>query len=363
MAREYGKNWFSMWTDEHFCTGRLFDKLFYQVLLGQSGTNDAGICPINFRKWRKALRDGEVMPTELDLKASLVRQERRRYVFTDEDTGEVLIRAHIRRDQVYRQPAVMVAALRDLAACQSPKFARVMLGELDRVALPTINTSSKQGERLRDSLKQTNEAARLRLETLAEGLPEPFPEPFAEDFPEGLPEPFPRPAETEPFPRPSPEGSQEPPVVVEVEVVNSSTADTHLGGAHTPEPDGATRAVPDPTEAPPEYCPQHMPSGTLEKCGPCKQARISYQNWYTAQTEARRREIEAQAAALVAERRAAAQTVRDEIRNCTLCDDDGYRPNNGPVCDHQDRTETHRNGMAKVRAALGQPANLDETGS
>ncbi|OIN79981.1 hypothetical protein BMG05_14980 [Mycobacterium malmoense] len=106
-----------------------------------------------------------------------------------------------------------------------------------------------------------------------------------------------------------------------------------------------------------------MPSGTLEPCGPCKQARISYQNWYSAQTEARRREIEAQAAARVAERRAAAQTRQDEIRNCTLCNDDGYRHNNGPVCDHVDRTETHRNGMAAVRAALGQPANLDETSS
>src|SRR5690349_2724194 len=101
-----------MWTDEHFCTGRLFDKLLYQVLLGQSGTNDAGICPMNFRKWRKAMRDGEAMPTELDIKASLVRQERRRYVFADEDTGEVLIRAHIRRDQVHRQPSIMVSALR-----------------------------------------------------------------------------------------------------------------------------------------------------------------------------------------------------------------------------------------------------------
>ncbi|WP_104182739.1 hypothetical protein [Mycobacterium avium] len=41
----------------------------------------------------------------------------------------------------------------------------------------------------------------------------------------------------------------------------------------------------------------------------------------------------------------AAQTV------CELCDDDGYKPN-GIVCDHVDRSEIHKRGIAKVRAAL-----------
>lgn len=38
------------------------------------------------------------------------------------------------------------------------------------------------------------------------------------------------------------------------------------------------------------------------------------------------------------------------IAHCGLCNDDGYR--NTRVCDHVDRTETHKRGMAKVRAAL-----------
>ncbi|MDD7812606.1 hypothetical protein PP713_08565 [Mycobacterium sp. CSUR Q5927] len=35
---------------------------------------------------------------------------------------------------------------------------------------------------------------------------------------------------------------------------------------------------------------------------------------------------------------------------CRLCDADGYR--NGAVCDHVDRTETTRRGIAACRAAL-----------
>lgn len=38
------------------------------------------------------------------------------------------------------------------------------------------------------------------------------------------------------------------------------------------------------------------------------------------------------------------------IVNCTLCDDNGYR--GGTVCDHIDRSEIAKRGMAKVQEAL-----------
>lgn len=48
-----------------------------------------------------------------------------------------------------------------------------------------------------------------------------------------------------------------------------------------------------------------------------------------------------------AERRRAAAMA---IVNCGLCDDDGYR--DFRVCDHQDRSEIYRRGLAKVREVL-----------
>lgn len=40
------------------------------------------------------------------------------------------------------------------------------------------------------------------------------------------------------------------------------------------------------------------------------------------------------------------------VADCGLCDDDGYR--GALVCDHIDRTETNRAGIAKVREALAE---------
>lgn len=311
MAREYGKNWFSMWTDEDFCTGRLFDKLFYQVLLGQSGTNDAGICPINYRKWRKALRDGTEMPTERDVKASLLRQERRRYVFTDEDTGEVLIRSHIRRDQVHRQPALMVSALRDLKVCQSPKFAVIMLSELSRIEMPTVSTTTKQGERLRDSLKIEYDLALTHLKTLAEGWQEPLPEPFTEDFPEGLPEPFPRPGEMGGSTEGSRSGFHRPPVVVEVEVASSPSVGGWVGEVEPTQREIAAKpASPALNEPPADRCPKHVNHPDPPNCGACAGYRRNRERW-DANAEQRR-----------ADARAAFWA---EIRRCRGCDERGYR--------------------------------------
>lgn len=329
MAREYGKNWFSMWTDEDFCTGRLFDKLFYQVLLGQSGTNDAGIVPINFRKWRKALRDGDQMPTERDVKASLVRQERRRYVFTDEDTGEVLVRSHIRRDQVWREPWVMVSALHDLAACQSPKFAVVMLAELDRIELPEVKATTKQGERLRDSLKLNNTAARDRLGTLAEGLLEPLPEPFAEDFPEGLPEPFRRPGDMELSPEGLPEGSGEPTVVVDVDVVKSPFVNGQVGRARARDAEnGQAAADPAQDEPPPPTCPRHRNIENPPPCGACGTARKAREDFDAERTRRSKQERTAFWA---------------EVRDCPECDQQGLidRGNRAVRCPAHDWRPVH----------------------
>lgn len=47
------------------------------------------------------------------------------------------------------------------------------------------------------------------------------------------------------------------------------------------------------------------------------------------------------------------------IANCTLCNEDGYRGNR--VCDHIDRTQTAKAGIAKCREALAaKQLKLDE---
>lgn len=254
MPREYAKVWFTMWTDEDFCDQPLFDKLLYNVLLSQPPTllNYSGTQPLSLKRWRKAMRDGASMPSERDIKAALRRMERRRYVFTDDDTCEVLIRSFIRRDEVAKQPNVLLSALRAAALIESPKLAYIQLIELThRVAIPEIK--SEKAERLRRDLAEALEAALAHLKGLSEGLSEPLPEPFAEDFPEG----FPPPGKTEPLPEGFPEGFSGGSVEVEVEVANSPSVGNHLGEEPTP------------------FCADH-PEGTGDACFRCGQAKKTH---------------------------------------------------------------------------------------
>ena len=88
----------------------------------------------------------------------------------------------------------------------------------------------------------------------------------------------------------------------------------------------------------PQRCPDH-PNGTTAACGGCADARRAHAD------EIRRRN-----SAEATERRRSAQAAADAVAACNFCDDDGYRGIR--VCDHTDRRDTARSGLAAVRAAL-----------
>lgn len=103
-----------------------------------------------------------------------------------------------------------------------------------------------------------------------------------------------------------------------------------------------------------------MPSGTLDRCGACGDARREHDRWLATLDIQQKAALQAQASEEANRRIAESTTRRYGIKDCQLCDDDGYLPNTSTVCDHIDRTETNRAGMAAVRAALGKPHQLDE---
>lgn len=215
MAREFGKLWFSLFADEHFCAQPILDKLIFTVLLGQPAFNYAGWSPIQLRKWAKGCQPA----SDMEIKAALIRLERNRYVYTDSHTEEVLIRSFIRNDRVEKQPNLLINALGSAAVLESPKLAAVLLTELDRVTVPETSSA-----KIAAGMVMAMTKARTRLGELSKGIREPFAEPFAEDFPEGLNPEGARPAETVPSAEGLPEGLPKPPVVVAVEVLNSPNA-------------------------------------------------------------------------------------------------------------------------------------------
>lgn len=376
-TREYAKNLFSKWSDEDWLNQPLFDKLFWECLNGSRAVNLIGVFPLNFTRWRKAMRDGPVLATEVEVKASLIHMQRRRAVFVDENTGEALIRTRIRNDELDKQPNVLLSALRMLAVLDSPIFAAVLLEEMDRISLPVIDKTTPAAMRLRDNLKRAWDDARTHLEALAEGTAEPFPEPFGEDFPEGLP----RPGEMQTAENPS----RNPSVSVSGSVSVSPSpsvggyvgdsrardddttpepphcadchAPLHTGADHRPHPSGK---CPDcrrkPTDAgddpePPTRCKAHaaLPiDAEVPNCPHCGTFGTAHARW-----QIRERRRQAASTSQAALDRAALQA--EAITNCHLCGPDGYREGATAPCDHIDRTATHARGRALVTAALTKP--------
>lgn len=376
-TREYAKNLFSKWSDEEWLDQPRFDKLFWECLNGQRSVNLIGVFPLNFTRWRKAMRDGPTLATEVEVKTALIHLQRRRAVFVDENTGEALIRTRIRNDELDKQPNVLLSALRMLAVVDSPIFATVLLGEMDRISLPVIDKTTPAATRLRDNLKRAWDDARTHLEALADGTTEPFPEPFAEDFPEGLP----RPGKTESAENPS----RNPSVSVSgsVSVSPSPSVGTYVGDSHA-RPDDAIAQPPHcadchaplhtgadgrphpsgkcpdcrrkPTDAgddpePPTRCKAHatLPADAeVPNCPHCGTFTQAHARW-----QIRERRRQAQATSDAAQARATVKA--DAIANCTLCGPDGYVDGATTPCTHDPaQAATNAKGSAAVRAALAQ---------
>jgi hypothetical protein len=91
------------------------------------------------------------------------------FIVLDEDTGELLIRAHLRRDGVYLQPNIMRAALAHLPAVQSSAIRRALFTETVRIIRENIDEA-----RLEASLSplSSNQKRTLRLMAVTLGVTE-----------------------------------------------------------------------------------------------------------------------------------------------------------------------------------------------
>lgn len=364
-TREYAKNLFSKWSDDDWLHQCIFDKLFWEALNGQRGVNAAGIFSLNFTRWRKAMRDGDRLPTDRDLKAALIRMERRGYIFIDEDTGEGLIRSRIRNDGLDKQPTMFLSALRILAVIDSPKFAAVMDHELGRMVCPDVKGETDQAKRLRAALNKASTEARSHLKDLSEGYTEPYPEPFAEEYlepnlggyTEGSHIPSQRPGEIGPSPIPSPRGDQVPTVSGSVSVLESLPTVGHLGEVAHASGEPTKSAPPSSDDEPPRRCPKHENVDDPPLCGNCAEARRANDKWTLTK---RQTELDAANTETTKRRHDEAIARSAAIDACPLgCSNrDGYTPS-GVVCDHNPaRAEINARGRAKVQAALtGQPVD------
>ena len=165
MARSYGRLFTSIWNDQDFRPLSVGAKLAYAFLISQDDIEHSGIIPFRPPRWAREL--GE--PAE-DVLAWLKELDEMRYVVTDEEEGELLVRSLIRRDDIWKQPNVFKAAAASAKASKSPRIKAALYHEIRRLGL--VGTG-RETHAIRDELLS-------HLEPFANPSPNP-----PEGFPKG----------------------------------------------------------------------------------------------------------------------------------------------------------------------------------
>jgi hypothetical protein len=139
MPRSHGRILSAIWNDGDFLALEAGPQRLYLFLLSQPDLSHAGLVPMRVRRWAKKVALGTVA----SITADLGDLEGARFVVSDEDTEEVLIRTFVRNDGVYKQPKVMMRLREDARQIESAKLRCAFRGELDRLPLDELSEPTK----------------------------------------------------------------------------------------------------------------------------------------------------------------------------------------------------------------------------
>jgi hypothetical protein len=198
MARGHGRILTSIWDDSDFLALDEREQRLYLFLISQPNLNHAGLLPMTLRRWSRKAHG----LTSAELEKRLQALETARFIVTDDDTEELLIRSFVRNDGVWKQPKVMGAMVSGAMEISSRRLRRALLAEVDRVPLDDL--SDEPGARGPSIRQQVSE----HIETLRKAFREPDPTPSGEGSttPSGTPSGTPSDTPTEGDPKASTRG-------------------------------------------------------------------------------------------------------------------------------------------------------------
>ena len=152
MPRSEARIFTSIWKDPDFLALEPGAQRLYMFLLSQEDLTYCGTMPLRVPRWARKSSGLTVADIELDLKrlegtaypsanpdGPCARQP---FVITDSDTGELLIRSMMRRDNAWKQPNLLKQAREAAEQIESPRIRGVLLTELRR--LPVDDSPSEQ---------------------------------------------------------------------------------------------------------------------------------------------------------------------------------------------------------------------------
>lgn len=165
MARDHGRIFASIWTDEEFIALTPGPQRLYMFLLTQADLSHAGVIAMRERRWATRAKGLTGASLEDDL-AALVAG---RFVVADHDTEEVLVRTFIRNDGVWKQPNVMKAAVKEAREIMSPLLRSALAIEVQ--AIPVHELSDEVGRASRSPRDIVRDCIGTLLADLAGTLP------------------------------------------------------------------------------------------------------------------------------------------------------------------------------------------------
>jgi hypothetical protein len=260
MARDYGQIQHRIWADPDWRALEADAQLLYLLLLSQPSMNQAGVLPLQLRKWSGCVAGW----TTATVDEALHELADARFVVLDEDTEEVLVRSFIRNDGSYKIPGVLKSALKFAAAVQSQAIRTALAAELGR--LPAL-----EGKTAADGM-QAIATTRFVLEPIRD----PFPDPIKEPIPEPIGDPYVSNPSGIPSTEPIADPIGEPPL--------SGSGSVSLLALVRSE--GGERSSPAPEDEAPK-CPKHqgMDRDDIPPCRACGRLRTE---WEAAVAESRR---------------------------------------------------------------------------
>lgn len=140
MGRPYAKVYRDIWADGDFTGLPAAVQYLYLFLLSQPNLNAAGVMGLTIRRWATAA--GNVKPADIEHDLTILSD--RKYVLTDYDCEELLIRTYIRNDGLWRIPNTLYAVLRDAEAVASPVLRLALAAEL--ALLPVDELTGKRSD-------------------------------------------------------------------------------------------------------------------------------------------------------------------------------------------------------------------------
>lgn len=171
MARGHGRISSGIWEDEDFLDLTEQEQRLYLFLISQPNLNHAGLLPLTLRRWSRKARG----LTVADLDRLLAALEKARFIVTDDDTEELLIRSFVRNDGVWRMPKVMGAMVSGAMEISSRHLQHALLAEMDRIPIDELSDEPTKykgadGPSIRQQVAD-------HIETLRKAFGTPMPDP------------------------------------------------------------------------------------------------------------------------------------------------------------------------------------------